>query len=331
MKKKEHFKLFFRDHLWLILLFLIAPVGFMGIYCWIYGRGEIDFFYYLFLAFFVLLIFLSYRCYSTWNLYEMLLGSQETLDDFLLPEIRSREEEQYQKVIKKLRQISSQNLKDYEEERKNHTMMIYRWVHQIKTPLSVIRLIADEQKGQEEFLRIDRSVQKIQYDLDQILNMYKLDAIKNDFHAEKIYLHELARTCINEQKDLFIQNRIYPKIQIDPNLFIYSDGKWMKVVLDQLFTNAIKYSDPEKQVLVSAWEEERENVLCVKDSGCGIESGDLDRIFELFFTGQNGRLRGESSGLGLYMVKRILDYMGHEITVSSKEGAGSELSIRFQK
>ena len=83
--------------------------------------------------------------------------------------------------------------------------------------------------------------------------------------------------------------------------------------------------------MVKAYDTPSDIVLCVEDSGCGIAPEDLPRIFDLFFTGQNGRLRGESSGLGLYMVKQILDDLGHSIQVTSSPGKGSRFQVLFSK
>lgn len=111
---------------------------------------------------------------------------------------------------------------------------------------------------------------------------------------------------------------------------VYSDSKWLRFVLHQLLTNALKYSNAGKAITVRAYTTQTDIVLSVEDEGCGIQPEDISRIFNLFFTGQNGRLRGESTGLGLYMVKQILDYLGHSIQVESTVGIGSKFQIIFE-
>ena len=256
----KHVRLFLADHLWIILLFLAAPVA--------------------------LLVF--YRQYFA-------------------------------------------KLSGMEDERKQNKLMIYRWVHQLKTPLSVIRLIAQKNGCQADYKKISQSAGQIQYDLDQVLNMYKLDAIQNDFHVERVSLRQIAKDSINELKSSFIEKGIFPKLDVEENLMVYSDSKWLRFVLHQLLTNALKYSDSGKTIVVRAYTTQEAVVLSVEDSGCGIQPEDIPRIFDLFFTGQNGRLRGESTGLGLYMVKQILDYLGHSIQVDSTVGVGSIFQISFEK
>ena len=333
MKNKQlakHLRCFLLDHLWVILFFLSAPVLIMVVYLTVIsgspGGGG---WYYVCLSLFILLCFLLYRLYSTWDFYEILCSEDKTLEDFLLSEPRGREERHYRKLAQEQHRIYVSRLTRMEEQQKQSKVMIYRWVHQLKTPLSVIRLISESKKGDSDFHKIAQSAAQIQYDLDQILNMYKLDAIKNDFHSEKVNLHGVCKDCINELKSSFITRGIFPKLAVAEDMVVYSDYKWLRFVLYQLLTNALKYSNEGGKVIIRADYRAGAVVLCIQDEGCGIDPRDIRRIYDLFFTGQNGRQRGESSGLGLYMVKQILDYLGHTIEVQSELGKGSTFTICF--
>ncbi len=329
-KLAKHLKCFLLDHLWVILLFLAAPVSIMVCYLTIVsGNTEGTWWYYVFLSLFVLSCFLLYRLFSTWDFYEILCNENKTLEDFLISEPKSREEQHYRKLVEEQHRLYLDRIVRLEDKQKQNKIMIYRWVHQLKTPLSVISLIAESQKNDLDFRKIAQSAAQIQYDLDQVLNMYKLDAIKNDFHTEKVNLYSVCKDCINELKSSFITREIFPKLEVADDLEVYSDSKWLRFVLYQLLTNAIKYSDSGKKVIVHAESTTDSASLRIQDEGCGIDPRDFNRIYDLFFTGQNGRLRGESSGLGLYMVKQILDYLGHDIIVQSELGKGSTFTIYF--
>ena len=329
---RKHIRLFLADHLWIILLFLAAPVALPVFYLVVVEQAaDAAWLYYCLLALFVLLCFLLYRLYATWNLYELFCNEQSELEDFLLHAPKGREERRYQKLMLAFYRRYLAKLSHMEDDRKQNKLMIYRWVHQLKTPLSVIQLIAQKNGLQADYKKIAQSAAQIQYDLDQVLNMYKLDAIQNDFHVERISLRQMAKDSINELKASFIERSVFPKLDIEEALVVYSDGKWLRFVLYQLLTNALKYSDAGKTIFVRGYETQTAVVLSVEDEGCGIQPEDIPRIFELFFTGQNGRLRGESTGLGLYMVKQILDYLGHSIQVDSTVGSGSKFQISFQK
>lgn len=328
----KHIRLFLADHLSIILLFLAAPVGLPLFYLVAVKQAiESAWLYYCFLALFMLLCFLLYRFYATWNLYELYCSEKAEMEDFLLHSPKGWEERRYQKLMLEFYRRYLAKLSSMEDERKQNKLMIYRWVHQLKTPLSVIRLIAQKNECQSDYKKISQSAGQIQYDLDQVLNMYKLDAIRNDFHVEHISLRQIAKDSINELKSSFIERGIFPKLDVDEHLMVYSDSKWLRFVLHQLLTNALKYSDTGKAIIVRAYTTQTAIVLSVEDEGCGIQPEDTTRIFDLFFTGQNGRLRGESTGLGLYMVKQILDYLGHSIQVDSTVGAGSKFQIFFEK
>lgn len=253
------------------------------------------------------------------------------MNDCILREAKSLEEKHYSQLMKEVRKIYIKDIQALQDKQKSNKLMIYQWVHQLKTPLSVISLIAENHSGDEEYNKVLQSVKQIHYDLNQVLNMYQLESIENNFHSEKVNLHHMVKDCINELKSMFIENQIYPKLHIEENMYVYTDYKWIKFVLYQLLTNAVKYSDAGKCVFIFAKENKESITISIQDEGCGIEKSDINRIFNLFFTGQNGRMRKESSGLGLYMVKKILNYLGHTIKVESELSKGSIFTIYFLK
>lgn len=327
-KTFKHIQLFLSDHLLIILLFLIGPVGFTSSYILLNGNAK-DLPYYIFLSIFILICYLGYRFYSTWNFYDLICNDKFSPEDLFIGKPRCREEKHYKLIARRLENTYLSDLENQKEIQKTNKIMIYRWVHQLKTPLSVIKLIAEAHKFDEDYRKIMSSSNQIQYDLDQILNMYKLDDIKNDFHAEKICLYDVMKTSINELKNSFIMKGIYPKLNISKNIYVYSDVKWLNFCVYQILTNAIKYSEKNNKIWLYTKQENDKIYLYIKDEGCGIDKADIDRIFDLFFTGENGHIYGESSGLGLYMVKEILDYLGHTITISSIINEGTTVSICF--
>lgn len=328
----KHIKLFLRDHLWVIMLFLTASVTLPIFYLIVVEQAvKAAWLYYGFLSLFLLLCFLLYRFCTTWNLYELFCNEKAEMEDFLLYAPKSNAERSYQKLMLEFYRLYLAKLSGMEDGRKQNKLMIYRWVHQLKTPLSVIQLIAQKNRLEPDYKKVAQAAAQIQYDLDQVLNMYKLDAIQNDFHTQSISLRQIAKDSINELKSSFIERGIFPKLDVEEHLTVYSDPKWLRFVLHQLLTNALKYSDTGKTIAVKAYRTESSTVLSVEDEGCGIQPEDLPRIFDLFFTGQNVRLCGESTGLGLYMVKQILEYLGHSIQVNSEVEQGSKFQIHFEQ
>jgi len=123
-----------------------------------------------------------------------------------------------------------------------------------------------------------------------------------------------------------------PKVEIDKSIQVYSDSKWLKYILEQVITNAVKYSrDKGKYITINTSENDEYVKLNIIDQGVGILKKDINRVFDLFFTGHNGRKFGESTGMGLYIVKKVCEYLQHEVFIESKVNEGTEVTIAFKK
>ena len=263
------------------------------------------------------------------RVYGKFLLKSELLNDYLIDEPRSRLEENYNLMIEEM--IDNNNKREImqKQDKKLQKVMVYRFVHQMKTPVSVLKLILEKHSEEGEYKKIGRNINALEYNLNQMLDVYRLEEFKNDFVSEKVMLKNVCKDCINELKDYFIASQIYPKLDIDDDIYVYSDSKWLKLIIHQLLTNAIKYSDSGQSVTVRAKKEEDRVILSVIDEGIGIENADLRNIFELFYIGKNGRNNADSSGIGLYIVKRVTEYLGHKTEVESEVGKGTTVRIVF--
>ena len=329
MKDKNALKLFVRDNISLFLIILLTQVVFFGFLFYIKGIRFEETVYFSFLVFFVLVLFFLVRFYKMGRVYGKLLLKSELLNDYLIDEPRSRLEENYNLMIEEM--IDNNNKREIMQKRdkKLQKVMVYRFVHQMKTPVSVLKLILEKHSEEGEYKKIRRNISALEYNLNQMLDVYRLEEFKNDFVSEKVMLKNVCKDCINGLKDYFIASQIYPKLDIDDDIYVYSDSKWLKLVIHQLLTNAIKYSDNGQSVTVRAEKEEDRVVLSVIDEGIGIENADLRNIFELFYIGKNGRNNADSSGIGLYIVKRVSEYLGHKTEVESEVGKGTTVRIIF--
>ena len=329
MKDKNALKLFIRDNISLFLIILLTQVVFFGFLFYIKGIRFEETVYFSFLVFFVLVLFFLVRFYKMGRVYGKLLLKSELLNDYLIDEPRSRLEENYNLMIEEM--IDNNNRREImqKQDKKLQKVMVYRFVHQMKTPVSVLKLILEKHSEEGEYKKIGRNINALEYNLNQMLDVYRLEEFKNDFVSEKVMLKNVCKDCINGLKDYFIASQIYPKLDIDDNIYVYSDSKWLKLIIHQLLTNAIKYSDNGQSVTVRAKKEEDRVVLSVIDEGIGIENADLRNIFELFYIGKNGRNNADSSGIGLYIVKRVTEYLGHKTEVESEAGKGTTVRIIF--
>lgn len=329
MKDKNALKLFIRDNISLFLIIFLTQVIFFGFLFYIKGIRFEETVYFSFLVFFVLVLFFFVRFYKMGRVYGKLLLKSELLNDYLIDEPRSRLEENYNLMIEEM--IDNNNRREImqKQDKKLQKVMVYRFVHQMKTPVSVLKLILEKHSEEGEYKKIGRNINALEYNLNQMLDVYRLEEFKNDFVSEKVMLKNVCKDCINGLKDYFIASQIYPKLDIDDDIYVYSDSKWLKLIIHQLLTNAIKYSDNGQSVTVRAKKEEDRVVLSVIDEGIGIENADLRNIFELFYIGKNGRNNADSSGIGLYIVKRVTEYLGHKTEVESEVGKGTTVRIVF--
>ena len=329
MKDKNALKLFVRDNISLFLIILLTQVVFFGFLFYIKGIGFEETVYFSFLVFFVLVLFFLVRFYKMGRVYGKLLLKSELLNDYLIAEPRSRLEENYNLMIEEMIENNNKREIMQKQDKKLQKVMVYRFVHQMKTPVSVLKLILEKHSEEGEYKKIKRNISALEYNLNQMLDVYRLEEFKNDFVSEKVMLKNVCKDCINGLKDYFIASQIYPKLDIDDDIYVYSDSKWLKLIIHQLLTNAIKYSDNGQSVTVGAKKEEDGVILSVIDEGIGIENADLRNIFELFYIGKNGRNNADSSGIGLYIVKRVTEYLGHKTEVESEVGKGTTVRIIF--
>ena len=329
MKNKSALKLFIMDNGFLCLVVLLTQIFFFGILFFIKGIWFEEIFYFGFLVFFMLALFILIRFYKTGRVYEKFSLKSKLLNDYLIEYPRSAFEEEYNLMIEEMIKNNGSRETEQKQDKKLQKVMIYRFVHQMKTPLSVLKLICENHSEEEDYKKISRNVNTIEYNLNQILNIYRLDEFKNDFVSEKVLLKNICKECINGLKDYFISSQIYPKLDINEDIYVYSDSKWLKLIIHQILTNAIKYSNSTQTVSVIAKKEDDKVYLSIIDTGVGIEKADLRSIFELFYIGKNGRNNADSSGIGLYIVKRVSEYLGHKVEVESEIGKGTKMTIIF--
>lgn len=322
-------KLFIREHKAFIALQFVQALIMMFI-LWFAGFQQISILVYTgFIQLFLACLYLIYYFVTRRRLYDKRVTESKHLSDTLTFL-------GYYPLPEHVQQLLRTQYKQYETEvvtlqskQEEHLAYVDLWAHQMKTPLSVIKLMAQEI---DEPLSSDlrEEVERMKDGLDMMLHMARLRTVEQDFVAKKIRVKKLFETIIQEQRRLFIRNQIFPNIQLeDDTLEIYSDEKWLYFILEQFIHNAVKYSAGiGKYVTVAAERENGHTVLSVTDEGVGIPLADQKRIFEAFFTGENGRkFRRESTGVGLYIVAEICRYLGHELRVQSTEGKGTTLQI----
>ncbi|WMM24114.1 sensor histidine kinase [Tissierella sp. MB52-C2] len=231
-------------------------------------------------------------------------------------------------------------LEKYKRNAKTQMDFNNRWIHEMKTPVSVIKLMLENEKDKmidettrKSYESIEEEIEKLSHGLEMALHTLRVNEFELDFKVEEVSLLEVIRNVINENRSAFIVNSIFPKILSENDLIVISDKKWIKFVLSQILSNSIKYSkvkeSENKDILIKIYKENNDIILSIKDRGVGIASGDLERVFDPFFTGKNGRKYLESTGMGLYLSKDICRRLGHGLDIKSREGEGTTVKVTF--
>ncbi|HBV51689.1 MAG TPA: hypothetical protein DEF06_05345 [Clostridiales bacterium] len=242
-----------------------------------------------------------------------------------LPKIKSIDEADYQKLIKNLTDEISDI--EYKSSMKYHDMIDYYtvWAHQIKTPITSMRLSL-EREDTALSRKLKSDLFQIEQYVEMVLCYLRLDADSTDYVIKEYELDELIRQAVRKYAASFIRKKL--RLEYAPvNCRVLTDEKWMLFVLEQVLSNALKYTKA-GSISIS---QESPGILCIRDTGIGIAPEDLPRIFEKGYTGYNGRSDKKASGIGLYLCKRICRNLGHRITAESAVGTGTVIRIDFRR
>ncbi|MDZ4417350.1 sensor histidine kinase [Bacillus cereus] len=322
-------KLFLREHIPYICFSIIQLLVVLTVY-WLDGYNHLSTaLYSVFLGVCFLIVFLLYRYFSHRRFYNKLSNPSEALEDSLEEIDSTPLAVALHRLLKTKYNQYYQQLKSWEYKQKEQLTFINQWVHQMKTPLSVIELITQEENG-EVFESIVEEVDQMQYGLEMVLYMARLQTFEQDFYVERVSLQEIVQEVIRENKRLFIRSYVYPEVKVKQTIMVETDRKWLRFVIHQVISNAIKYSaGSRKNVTITTLEENESVTLEIQDHGVGIPKEDLPRVFRPFYTGINGRKFKESTGMGLYLVENIIKRLEHAIEIESEIGKGTTIRIIF--
>lgn len=273
------------------------------------------------------------------------LNGRQEMDDVLhLQSAVTREQQALQRLVHDNYRRYADRLTQYRQQQEQHRHFVQQWVHQMKTPVSVIQLLTQQSVAggngaESDPLKLARSIEeeneRIKHGLDMMLYAARLDRFEMDLQPRRIDLVPLLRQTINDHKKACVRYGIYPKLTAPAEgCRVETDEKWMAFVFHQIITNAIKYSrqkEGAKALNVTIAKDAAVTRVSVRDEGIGIAEQDLPRVFDPFFTGENGRLVAESTGMGLYLAKQVCLQLGHRIMVESQLGEGTTVTVEFQE
>lgn len=269
------------------------------------------------------------------SFYNMLLRIFDSLDKKnLIAEVISppdfKEGMILYEIVRGSNKAMLEEISKYRRMQEEYREYIELWIHEVKTPISSSRLIVQNSRS-EAMDSLSEELGKIEACVEQVLYYSRSNTVEKDYFIKEIRLQKLCYDTLKRNAGLFIRNRIRA-ITEDLDVTVYSDEKWLQFILNQVLTNSIKYSDkPDAFVKITARELENSVLLSVRDNGAGISKSELPRIFDKGFTGSNGRKNERSTGIGLYICKKLCDKLGLDIKASSEIGEGTVINITLPK
>ena len=316
---------YLREHLGIVVAYVLLVVLFYllaGLYG--YEHSMQDMSYAVFLS-----LFLGF-CIALWDFIcklrhlsaLMQVKENEEERERYLPVALTLSEQIYQEILCESEEKRRRLQSEYDEKEKEMTDYYTMWTHQIKTPIAAMRLLLQEQEDafskeqQEELFKIEQYAK-------MALQCARLQNMSSDLVLKRYDVCQIVRQAIKSYSILFIGSGLSFSME-DFTCYIVTDEKWLSFVIEQLLSNALKYTHSGGiHISSDAY------TLVIEDTGIGISESDLPRVFERGFTGYNGRIDKKSTGIGLYLCRQILEKLGHTITITSKIGVGTKVTLGF--
>lgn len=276
----------------------------------------------------MLYYFVDYRARKQY--FDTILSCLEELDKkYLISDVlenpQKLEDKIYRSILYHGNKAMLEEISKTKQEQSNYQEYIEQWVHEVKTPLAAMKLIYENNRTPETkkmLLEIERANRYV----EQVLYYARSDNVEKDFLIREVELSDIVRRSILNNKQLLRENQIKVRVECaDP---VYTDSKWITFILDQCIVNSVKYGA--KQLVFKSETMKHKTFLYLIDDGIGILEEDLPRIYEKGFTGNNGHNQGKSTGIGLYLCKKMSEKLDIELRVESESGSYTKVILIFE-
>mgnify|MGYP003367187580 CR=1 FL=1 len=322
--------IFLKEHISYIIFQVLVVLFLLSLF-WLDGFRNVDTaIYSIIMSVLLISSFLVVRYMLRRRYLNKIAELPKAMDDALQKDAKTEEyfkTEAYLQELYRLYQHEVQSL--YAIQTRQYKFM-NQWIHQMKTPIAVMDLLLQEDEVDRKSMQ--EEVERMKRGLEMVLMTARIENFQEDLQIEPVNLKQIITSTINENKRLFITNRIFPEVHVPEDTIVMSDSKWLQFMISQFITNAVKYTfEHNKKIKIEAVDCGSLIELNVIDEGIGIPKSDLTRITKAFFTGENGRKTGESTGMGLYIAHEICLKLGHQLHINSEVGKGTTVQVQFQK
>ncbi len=291
----------------------------------------------------VSIIFLIVSFFDFWydyirknKFYKKLWKTLDSLDQkYLILEMLTKpsfyDGEIFYQALYEINKSMLENVKEYYLSITDFKEYVEMWIHEVKIPIASLILLSHNNQNEVDKRYLEQ-LRKLDNYIDQILYYVRSENAERDYLIKEISLREIIKNvALKNQADL-LENNVKLSVQVSDEK-VLSDSKWLEFILNQIINNSIKYKKNSKEasIEIEVKEAKEKTYLMIQDNGIGILESDIKRVFDKSFTGENGRVRAKSTGMGLYIAKKLCDKLGHKITIESEVQKYTEVTIIFSK
>lgn len=252
----------------------------------------------------------------------------------VMPDSWRLEDRLYRRLLKQSNKSVIDAIHHLENERTEYKEFIENWIHEVKLPLTAMNLICDNRRGKdswcpEDTRRLKSLMGELENDVDKALYYARSDTVCQDYMIREIPLKKAVLAAIRRIQSYLIQNGAVIDMQAD-DVNVYCDDKWLEFIIGQIMINAVKYKkDDGCRITIRTQKEAQKTILTIEDNGIGIRPEELGRIFDKGFTGSNGRQNRQSTGIGLYLCKKLSLKLGITLEAQSEAGVCTRILLTF--
>lgn len=325
----------FIEYLWDKKIYIVAVMASniaAGIFLKLIGIRDIFLLLLIALWMIPLVIAFMVKYFEKGKYYKKVFQSMEQMDrKTLLSEVIEKpwflEGQYFYDMLQASQKYMNDVLAQREKNEKEYKEFIELWVHEIKNPITGLELQIGNIEDFREKRSLENGVRNINRLVEKVLYYARSSSVEKDFLLEKISLKEIVEETIKENARELIQARVQVEMK-ELDWYVYADKKWMKFIISQIIANSIKYKKDNAKITFQGEKQQEFITLNIQDNGIGIEKEDVERIFEKGFTGKNGRNTKKSTGMGLYLCKKLCSRMNLSISATSIE-EGCNMKIQF--
>lgn len=287
------------------------------------------------IIFFIACIFnIGIDYFRKYKFYQSLSNTLDVLDKkYLILEMINKpnfyEGEIFYQTLYDINKSMIENVKEYNLSIIDFKEYVEMWIHEVKIPISSLTLLIHNNQEKIDKRYVEQ-IRKLDNYIDQILYYVRSENAEKDYIIKEKSLQEIIKNVALKNKDDLLASKVKLDVNVN-NIKVLTDAKWLEFILNQIINNSIKYkrNNVESYIKIIAKEDKEETYLSIYDNGIGIPKKDIPRVFEKSFTGENGRITAKSTGMGLYIVKKLCDKLGHKINIESKKNEYTKITIIF--